>query len=110
MTEELKGLVLEGFGTGNVPQGDDALIPLLNKAVDNGTVIIVCTQCLKGSALLGTYEVSRSLKQAGAVNGADLTAEAAVTKLYYLFSNCTDVNQIKDAMASDIRGEMTPSL
>lgn len=110
MTEELKGLVLEGFGTGNVPQGDDALIPLLNKAVDNGTVIVVCTQCLKGSALLGTYEVSRSLKQAGAVNGADLTAEAAVTKLYYLFSNCTNVNQIKDAMASDIRGEMTPSL
>ena len=47
MTEELKGLVLEGFGTGNVPQGGDALIPLLNKAVDNGTVIVVCTQCLK---------------------------------------------------------------
>lgn len=107
MTESLKGLVLEAFGAGNVPQYDEALIPVLKKAADNGTVIAVCTQCLRGRAVLGTYEVSSGLKAAGAVNGSDLSAEAAVTKLYYLFSKTSDKEEIKRLMGTDLRGEMT---
>ena len=107
LTERLKGLVLEGFGAGNVPQNDKHLLPLLQKAADHGTVIVVCTQCLKGSAMIGTYEVSRALKDAGAVNGADLTVEAAVTKLYYLFSRGYDADEIRKHMEIPLRGEMT---
>ena len=107
MTERLKGLVLEGFGAGNVPQNDQHLLPLLQKAADHGTVIVVCTQCLKGSAMIGAYEVSRALKDAGAVNGADLTVEAAVTKLYYLFSKGYDTDEIRHCMEVPLRGEMT---
>jgi L-asparaginase len=107
MTESLKGLVLEAFGAGNVPQYDEALIPVLKKAADNGTVIAVCTQCLRGRAVLGTYEVSSGLKSAGAVNGSDLTAEAAVTKLYYLFSKTNDTEKVKELMGKSLRGEMT---
>ncbi len=107
MTQSLKGLVLEAFGAGNVPQYDEALIPVLKKAADNGTVIAVCTQCLRGRAVLGTYEVSSGLKSAGAVNGSDLTAEAAVTKLYYLFSKTNDTEKVKELMGKSLRGEMT---
>ena len=106
MTEELKGLVLEGFGTGNVPQYDQDLIPVLQKAVDNGTVIVVCTQCITGTAMLGTYAVSSGLKAAGAVSGADLTAEAAITKLYYLFSRYGVSAEVRRRMSQNLRGEM----
>lgn len=56
------------------------------EALAHGTVITVCSQCPQGSVSLGTYETSSGLKNAGAVCGWDMTTEAAVAKLYYLFS------------------------
>ncbi len=107
LTEELKGIVLEAFGSGNVPGNDDGLIPLIQKAVNNNTVIAVCTQCLKGTVSLGTYATSSGLKKAGAVSCFDMTAEAAVTKLYYLFSKGYSTEEIKVLMETNLRGELT---
>ncbi len=107
MTEELKGLVLEAFGVGNIPQYDMELIPLIKKAAANGTIIIVCTQCLRGTVQLGAYETSSALKRAGALCGYDMTVEAAVTKLRYLFAKGYDTDEIKALMERDIRGELS---
>ena len=107
LTEELKGMVLEAFGSGNVPDYDDGLIPIIQKAVNHGTIIAVCTQCLKGSVSLGAYATSNALKKAGAVSCCDMTAEAAVTKLYYLFSKGFSPDKIKVYMETDLRGELT---
>ena len=43
----------------------------------------------------------------GAVNGKDMTTEAAVAKLYYLFSRCLEKEQIKEEMEMDLRGELS---
>jgi len=47
------------------------------------------------------------LRKAGAVTGHDLTTEAAVAKLYYLFSVYSDAGSVKFNMERDIRGELT---
>ena len=60
-----------------------------------------------GSVSLGAYETSSALKQAGAVSGLDITTEAAVAKLYYLFSCGYDKDAVKVLMERDLRGEMT---
>ena len=109
MTEKLKGLVLEAFGVGNIPQCDGQLIPLVEKAAANGTVIIVCTQCLRGSVRLGAYETSSALQAAGALSGYDMTVEAAVTKLRYLFAKGYGRDRIRALMETDLRGELTPA-
>lgn len=108
MTENLKGIVLEAFGTGNIPSNSNALMRIVDKANQNGTVITVCTQCLRGSANIGTYETSAYLAGAGAVSGYDMTVEAAVTKLYYLFSLGYSNSEIKRLMETNLRGELTP--
>ena len=107
MTENLKALVIEAFGVGNIPQYDAELLPLISKAADNGTIIVVCTQCLRGKVQLGTYETSSALKKAGAVSGGDMTVEAAVTKLRYLFAKRCSSERIKKYMESDLRGELS---
>ena len=56
---------------------------------------------------LGTYETSSALKRAGAVSGLDMTTEAAVAKLYYLFSCGYDKETVKQLMERDLRGEIT---
>ena len=109
MTEKLRGIVIETFGAGNIPGDGNALLPIIRKAFQNGTVLTVCWQCPQGAVSLGTYETSSALKKAGAVSGLDMTTEAAVAKLYYLFSCGYDKEKIKQAMEEDLRGEISVS-
>ena len=107
MSESLKGIVLETFGAGNIPGTADAILPIVRKARDNGTVLVICSQCLKGSVSLGTYETSAALKEAGAVCAYDMTTEAAVAKLYYLFSCGYDAETVKAKMEEDLVGDLS---
>ena len=107
MTERLRGIVIETFGAGNIPGRADALLPIIRRASDNGTIIVVCSQCPHGTVLLGAYETSSALKDAGAVSGYDITTEAAVAKLYYLFSRGLSGDGIRSRMERNLRGEIT---
>lgn len=107
MTEKLRGIVIETFGAGNIPGNGDALLPIIRRAFVNGTVLTVCSQCPQGSVSLGAYETSAALKSAGAVSGFDITTEAAVAKLYYLFSCGYDVDKVKELMEVPLCGELS---
>lgn len=107
MTEKLKGIVLEAFGAGNIPKYDHALLPIIKKAYQSGTILCVCTQCMQGTVTLGAYAASKSLQDIGAVSGVDMTTEAAVAKLYYLFSCNLSKEEIKLKMSQNICGELT---
>ncbi len=107
MTEKLSGIVLETFGAGNIPMGGGDLLPIIKKAFGAGSVITVCSQCPGGTVSLGAYETSSRLKSAGAVSGMDMTTEAAVAKLYHLFSLGLGKGQIKRLMEKDLVGELT---
>ena len=107
MTEKLSGIVLETFGSGNIPSGGDELLPIIKKAFASGSVVAVCSQCPIGTVTLGAYETSSSLKSAGAVSGKDMTTEAAVAKLYHLFSLGIQKEEIKRLMEENIAGELS---
>ena len=107
MTEKLSGIVLETFGAGNIPMGNGDLLPIIKKAFSAGAVITVCSQCPSGTVTLGAYETSSQLKGAGAVSGRDMTTEAAVAKLYHLFSIDASKEEVKRLMEKNIAGELT---
>jgi L-asparaginase len=103
----LQGLVLEAYGIGNGPDHDEDFLAALEEATSRGVVIVDCTQCLEGTVDLGEYATGTALARAGVISGYDLTAEAALAKLFYLLSRGGSPERVKREMQRDLRGEMT---
>lgn len=106
LREPVQGMVLETYGAGNAPARDSALMAVLEAACARGVVIVNCTQCLRGSVVM-SYATGQALQQAGVVSGHDMTPEAALTKLFYLFSKGLPPEVIRRLVQQDLRGELT---
>jgi L-asparaginase len=105
-TKGLKALILETYGSGNAPT-DVWLLDCLRQAISDDLIVLNITQCEGGSVEMGKYETSRELSQIGVIGGADMTTEAAITKLMYLLGESFSTSEIKKLLPISLRGELT---
>jgi 60kDa lysophospholipase len=104
----LRGLILETFGAGNAPEGQDGcLTAVIHAAVERGIVIVNVSQCYSGT-VSPLYAPATILGRAGVIFGRDLTTEAALTKLSFLLAlPGLSYEDIVMQMTLSLRGEMT---
>lgn len=103
--ENLKGIVIETFGSGNAPT-ELWFLDTLQKAINRGIKIVNVTQCWGGSVDMGKYETGATLKHIGVISGFDITTEAAITKMMILLAKNLSLEEFAIAFQTPFCGEL----
>jgi L-asparaginase len=104
--EGIKGIVLETYGAGNATT-ESWFLKAIEDAIHRGILIFNVSQCDGGRVRQGHYQTSKFLKQAGVISGSDITAEAAITKMMYVFAKESNPFAQAEMLATPLRGEMS---
>lgn len=102
----LRGIVLETFGSGNAPT-EPWFLDTLENAIKRGVKVVNVTQCWGGSVDMGKYETGTTLQKIGVVSGHDITTEAAITKLMVLLPQNLSNIEFQQAFETAVCGELT---
>ena len=105
-TPNLKALIIEAYGSGNIFDRPKFAEALRQKAAE-GLIIIIGTQCIGGSVELGLYSASQLFVDINAVSAKDMTTESAVVKAMFVLGNQEIFTDIRKSLVKNIRGECT---
>lgn len=102
------GLVLEAFGTGNLPLSPRTA-GALSAFIERGGLLAVRSQVPIGSTRLHTYQPGQALLELGIVPAGDMTREALVTKMMVLKGMGLQGKALVYQLRRPWVGEMDPS-
>jgi L-asparaginase len=100
------GIVLEGFGGGNIPTEEKSIIPAIKAATARNVPIVVCTPCIIGSTQMRLYHVGRAALEAGAIPAMDMTPETTLVKLMWVLGQTSDLPTVASMMEKSFTGEL----
>jgi L-asparaginase len=82
-----KGLILKSFGAGNVPsEPPHSFLPLISKAIKQGTPVIITSQFPANSTLNTDYAPGVMAREVGAIGTGNMTSAAAATKFRWVLA------------------------
>lgn len=101
---KFKAIVLETFGSGNA-FSNPSFQKNIESYIQSGGMIVNVSQCSSGAVEQGKYETSSFFQKVGVVSGADMTTEAAITKLMYVLTLNHEHSIKKQIMEINLCGE-----
>ena len=107
---ESDAVLVESFGVGGVPAGDQGrFYDLIRRAEEAGKTVVVSTQVQNEGSDLAVYNVGHRLKtDLGVLESYDMTTEAAVAKLMWALAQTKDRREVAELfytpVAQDILG------
>ncbi|MEF8826872.1 MAG: Glu-tRNA(Gln) amidotransferase subunit GatD, partial [Halapricum sp.] len=104
--DEKAGIVLEGTGLGHV---NTDWIEYVDDLTDDGTHVVMTSQCIEGRVCDRVYDTGRDLLEAGVIEGEDILPGTAKVKLMWALANADDVEEtIGPSLAGEIQDRSVP--
>ncbi|AGB36275.1 Glu-tRNA(Gln) amidotransferase subunit GatD [Natronococcus occultus] len=100
VAEGSAGLILEGTGLGHVHTD---LIPRIEELIEDGTTVVMTSQCLEGRVCDRVYDTGRDLLEAGVIEAGDTLPGTAKVKLMWALANA---DSVPEAMETSLAGEL----
>jgi glutamyl-tRNA(Gln) amidotransferase subunit D len=94
-------VVVAGTGLGHVSTD---VVDRIDSLVDDGTPVVMTSQCLDGRVCDRVYETGRDLLDAGVVEGEDMLPGTARVKLMWALANA---DSVRETMQTPLAGEAT---
>ena len=69
--------------------------------------MVVCSQCLYERSDFSVYQVGQKALAKGAIQGFDMTREAAVTKLMWALGHTRNLDEVRAIFHTNMAGEIT---
>jgi glutamyl-tRNA(Gln) amidotransferase subunit D len=98
-----KGIVFAGTGLGHV---STSLYKSIERAIDQGIIVLMTTQTLHGFVGMDVYSTGRELQNIGVIPGKNLLPEVAYVKLGWVLGQTRDPTEIKQLLLTNIAGEL----
>jgi len=98
------GIVLEGTGLGHVGR---QLLPAIKRAIDEGIIIAMTSQCLWGRVNLNVYRRGVELLKLGVVPCEDMIPETAFVKLSWILYRTRDLKEVRKMMLTNYSHEIS---
>ncbi|MGE4157936.1 MAG: asparaginase [Planctomycetota bacterium] len=102
----IEGLILEGFGAGNIPLGEVPFTGLLEEARRRGVRVVMGTQCRHGRVDPELYAGARAAREGGAAFAYGMTREAQQVKLMALLGRGISPGKFRREFETDWVGEI----
>jgi len=102
--EGYRGIILEGTGLGHVRR---ECFPSIRKAVENGVVVAMTSQCIWGRVNMNVYANGRDLLSMGVIPLGDMLAETALVKLMWSLGQTKDPDEAKRLLTKNIAHEFS---
>jgi len=100
-----RGIVIEAFGVGGLHFVKRNLAHKVDMLCQKGVAVVIISQCLYDSISLTVYEAGALLPDC-VINGRDMTAEAAVTKLMWALGQTGSSQEIAHIIETPLCGEI----
>jgi L-asparaginase len=108
IVNSVSGIVIRGFGSGNLPIEGSSWISLCEKAFAREIPVVMGTQCSAGHVSLTAYENGRAFVERGVISGHDMSFESLSVKLMVLLGRKIPFAERHQFFATPLAGECIP--
>ena len=110
-TTPVRAIVIEALGMGNVAIRQKSLVPMVEALSEAGKLVVITTQCRRGTVDLNRYQNGMMMEKAGAIGARDMTTETTVVKLMHLLGNYGDnMSKVREMLTVPLAGEISDQL
>ena len=102
-----EGIVIEGTGLGHC---SDEVIDKIARATSENIAVIMTSQCIFGRTNMNVYSSGRRLLNCNVIPVSDMLPETAYTKLVWAAGQTDNVEEIRNIMQTNLKGEMDTTL